>query len=223
MARFDNLGKAIGIAVSKDEKGIKSLLRRNGVSTANITSKLQLSDVFVESLVASKGLGNDFANYIKSKDNANASGFYNMDAFANIHGNMDTFANVVGDGVPDAYNMSGGDNSNTNQWSPSGSSMSVNADGENEEEKEKGGFWEGLNLADLLNTGKELYLAKLKGDTVSDETEQIKIASETQLNNDLSPNIPLVSQESNTGLYIGLGVLGLAVVVGAIYVFTKKK
>jgi len=204
MARFDNLGKAIGIAISKDESGIRQLLQRNGVSTANIKTKLQLSDVFVESIIASRGLAKDFESYIKSKSVANASGYYNINAFNN----------VVGDEVPDAYNMSGSNVSDN----------FVNADGENEEEKEKGGFFAGLNLADLLNSAKEVYLAQQNADTVSNETEQIKLASQTQiLNPDLNPSgvVPAKSS-SNTGLYIGLGVLGLAVVLGAVYVFRKK-
>jgi len=205
MARFDNLGKAIGIAISKDESGIRQLLQRNGVSTANIKTKLQLSDVFVESIMASRGLAKDFESYIKSKSVANASGYYNINAFNNL----------VGDEVPDAYNMSGSNMSDN----------FANADGENEEEKQKGGFFAGLNLADLINSAKEVYLAQQNADTVSDETEQIKIASQTQiLNPDLNPsvNVP-VKSSSNTGLYIGLGVLGLAVVLGAVYVFTKRK
>jgi len=67
MARFDDLGKAIGMAVSKDEQGIRALLQRNGVSTANIKTKQQLSDVFVESLVRSKGLGQDFATILNQR------------------------------------------------------------------------------------------------------------------------------------------------------------
>lgn len=205
MARFDNLGKAIGIAISKDESGIRQLLQRNGVSTANIKTKLQLSDVFVESMMASRGMAKDFESYIKSKSVANASGYYNINAFNNL----------VGDAVPDAYNMSGSNISDN----------FVNAEGENEEEKEKGGFFAGLNLADLLQSAKEVYLADVKADTVSNETEQIKLASQTQiLNPDLNPsvNVP-VKSSSNTGLYIGLGVLGLAVVLGAVYVFSRKK
>lgn len=204
MARFDNLGKAIGIAISKDENGIRQLLQRNGVSTANIKTKLQLSDVFVESIIASRGLAKDFESYIKSKSVANASGYYNINAFNN----------VVGDEVPDAYNMSGINMSDN----------FVNADGENEEKKEKGGFFAGLNLADLLNSAKEVYLAQQNADTVSNETEQIKLASQTQiLNPDLNPSVVVPAKSSsNTGLYIGLGVLGLAVVLGAVYVFRKK-
>jgi len=226
MARFDNLGKAIGIAISKDESGIRNLLQRNGVSTANIKTKLQLSDVFVESIRASRGLAKDFEAYIKSKDNANfmyqnASGFYNMNAYKNADGFYNMNA-VVGDSVPDAYNMSG---ANTDVWSPSGTSATVNADGENEEEKGKGGFFAGLNLADLIQSAKEVYLADVKADTVNNETEQIKLASQTQiLNPDLNPSVNVPSNtSSNTGLYIGLGVLGLAVVLGAVYVFTKRK
>lgn len=205
MARFDNLGKAIGIAISKDESGIRQLLQRNGVSTANIKTKLQLSDVFVESMMASRGMAKDFESYIKSKSVANASGYYNINAFNNL----------VGDAVPDAYNMSGSNISDN----------FVNADGENEEEKEKGGFFSGLNLADLLQSAKEVYLADVNADTVSNETEQIKLASQTQiLNPDLNPSVNVPAQSSsNTGLYIGLGVLGLAVVLGAVYVFSRKK
>ena len=215
MARFNQIGKAVGIAVIKDEQGIRSLLRRNGVSTNNITTKNELADVFIESLVASKGLAKDFAQYVKSKDNANfmnynASGIYNS---------------VVGDGVPDAYNMSG-DESNTNIWSPSGSSTSVNADGENEAEdgeKKKGGFFAGLNLADLINQATEIYLKENERELAKLETTQIKEIANTTVNNDkFSPSSP-PAKSSNTTLYVVLGVVGLALVGGVIYAVSKKK
>ena len=137
MARFNKLGQAIGIAISKDEQGIRNLLQRNGVSTANIKTKNQLADVFVESLVASKGLAQDFSNYVKSKDNVNfmynnASGMYN-----NMTLEKSSFASVVGDGVPDAYNMT--EMNRDNIWSPSGTSTSVNLMAKMKK-KEKGGF-----------------------------------------------------------------------------------
>lgn len=215
MARFNQIGKAVGIAVLKDEQGIRNLLRRNGVSTNNITTKNELADVFIESLVASKGLAKDFAQYVKSKDNANfmnynASGMYNS---------------VVGDGVPDAYNMSG-DESNTNIWSPSGSSTSVNADGENEAEdgkKKKGGFFAGLNLADLINQATEIYLKENERELAKLETTQIKEIANTTVNNDkFSPSSP-PAKSSNTTLYVVLGVVGLALVGGVIYAVSKKK
>ena len=223
MARFNKLGQAIGIAISKDEQGIRNLLQRNGVSTANIRTKNQLADVFVESLVASKGLAQDFSNYVKSKDNVNflynnAGGMYN-----NMTLEKSSFASVVGDGVPDAYNMSGNE-SNTNIWSPSGTSTSVNADGENEEEKKKGGFFEGITLKDIINQATEIYLSDKNDSIARQETEQIKTVANTQINNDnFSPNRPPADKKSNTGLYIFLGVLGLAVVGGVIYFVSKKK
>ena len=197
MARFDDLGKAIGMAVSKDEQGIRALLQRNGVSTANIKTKQQLSDVFVESLVRSKGLGQDFANYIQSKDNANMSG-----SMKYIGGE----ANLIGDYVPEAYNMTG--------------SQYMNAEGDEEEDAEakKGGFFSGLNLKDLINTATTIYLAEQQGKVSENETEQIKIASNTQLNTDLDPT----PKKSNTGTIVVFSVLGLAV-VGAVVFFALKK
>lgn len=197
MARFDDLGKAIGMAVSKDEQGIRALLQRNGVSTANIKTKQQLSDVFVESLVRSKGLGQDFANFIKSKDNANMSG-----SMKYVGGE----ANLIGDYVPEAYNMTG--------------SQYMNAEGDEEEgaEAKKGGFFSGLNLADLINTATTIYLAEQQGKVSENETEQIKIASNTQLNNDFNPK----PKKSNTGTIVVFSVLGLAV-VGAVVFFALKK
>lgn len=215
MARFNQIGKAVGIAVIKDEQGIRSLLRRNGVSTNNITTKNELADVFIESLVASKGLAKDFAQYVKSKDNANfmynnASGMYN---------------NVVGDGVPDAYNMSG-DDSNTNIWSPSGSSTTVNADGENEaegDEKKKGGFFAGLNLADLIDKATDIYLKENERELAKLETTQIKEIANTTVNNDKFSPSSSPAKSSNTTLYVVLGVVGLALVGGVIYAVSKKK
>lgn len=197
MARFDNLGKAIGIAVSKDEQGIRALLQRNGVSTAQIKTKKQLSDVFVESLVRSKGLGQDFASYVKSKDNANMSGYMK---------NMSGEVNIIGDEVPEAYNMTG--------------LPYLGADGEEEVVEEKKGFFSGLNLKDLINTATTIYLAEQQGKVTRQETEQIKIASQVELNNELDPK---PEKKSNTGTIVVFSVLGLAVIGTVVFFALKKK
>lgn len=197
MARFDNLGKAIGIAVSKDEQGIRALLQRNGVSTAQIKTKKQLSDVFVESLVRSKGLGQDFASYVKSKDNANMSGYMK---------NMSSEVNIIGDEVPEAYNMTG--------------LQYLGADGEEEVVEEKKGFFSGLNLKDLINTATTIYLAEQQGKVTQQETEQIKIASQVELNNELDPK---PEKKSNTGTIVVFSVLGLAVIGTVVFFALKKK
>lgn len=198
MARFDNLGKAIGIAVSKDEQGIRALLQRNGVSTAQIKTKKQLSDVFVESLVRSKGLGQDFASYVKSKDNANMSGYMK---------NMSGEVNMIGDEVPEAYNMTG--------------LPYLGADGEEEKVvEEKKGFFSGLNLKDLINTATTIYLAEQKGKVSKEETEQIKYASQVELNNELDPK---PEKKSNTGTIVVFSVLGLAVIGTVVFFALKKK
>ena len=197
MARFDNLGKAIGIAVSKDEQGIRALLQRNGVSTAQIKTKKQLSDVFVESLVRSKGLGQDFASYVKSKDNANMSGYMK---------NMSGEVNIIGDEVPEAYNMTG--------------LPYLGADGKEEVVEEKKGFFSGLNLKDLINTATTIYLAEQKGKVSKEETEQIKYASQVELNNELDPK---PEKKSNTGTIVVFSVLGLAVIGTVVFFALKKK
>lgn len=205
MAQFDNLGKAIGIAISKDEQGIRNLLQRNGVPTANIQTKSQLSNVFIESLVISKGLSQDFINYINSKDTANMSGKMN---------NLTGYSNLIGDFVPDAYNMSGNSKAplNTDVWS--------SADGDNlEKDSSKDGFWSGLNLADLINQATMVYIKTQEGKNTAQETEQIKLASQVQLNNDFNKKD---APKSNTGTIVIFGVLGLAI-VGAITFFALKK
>lgn len=207
MAQFDNLGKAIGIAISKDEQGIRNLLNRNGVPTANIQTKTQLSNVFIESLVLSKGLSQDFANYIKSKDTANMSGKMN---------NLTGYSNVIGDFVPEAYNMSGNSNAplNTDVWS------AMEGDNDNlKKDSSKGGFFSGLNLADLINQATMVYIKTQEGKNTVQETEQIKLASQAQLNNDFNRKD---APKSNTGTIVVFGILGL-VVVGAIAFFALKK
>jgi hypothetical protein len=207
MAQFDNLGKAIGIAISKDEQGIRNLLNRNGVPTANIQTKNQLSNVFIESIVLSKGLSQDFANYIKSKDTANMIGKMN---------NLTGYSNVIGDFVPEAYNMSGNSNAplNTDVWS------AIEGDNDNlKKDSPKGGFFSGLNLADLINQATMVYIKTQEGKNTVQETEQIKLASQVQLNNDFNRKD---APKSNTGTIVVFGVLGL-VVVGAIAFFVLKK
>jgi hypothetical protein len=207
MAQFDNLGKAIGIAISKDEQGIRNLLNRNGVPTANIQTKNQLSNVFIESIVLSKGLSQDFANYIKSKDTANMIGKMN---------NLTGYSNVIGDFVPEAYNMSGNSNAplNTDVWS------AIEGNNDNlKKDSPKGGFFSGLNLADLINQATMVYIKTQEGKNTVQETEQIKLASQAQLNNDFNRKD---APKSNTGTIVVFGVLGL-VVVGAIAFFVLKK
>ncbi len=215
MARFDELGKAIGIAISKDESGVRNLLKRNGVNTSSIKTKSQLSDVFIESLVKSKGLAKDFMDYVKSKDTANYGGSYNSFGGDN--------ANNFG-----LQGSQGGDFS-ARDWgsyfdteTPVGdlASANVNKADDTSSDASSGGFFSGLKLVDIINLGSAIITQQNETKISNNETEQIKIASQTQLNNDYNP---ADSGKSNTGLYIGIAVVGVALLGTAIYFVIKKK
>jgi hypothetical protein len=64
-----------------------------------------------------------------------------------------------------------------------------------------------------------VYIKTQEGKNTVQETEQIKLASQAQLNNDFNRKD---APKSNTGTIVVFGVLGL-VVVGAIAFFVLKK
>ena len=210
MARFDELGKAIGIAVSKDESGIRNLLKRNGVNTSSIKTKSQLSDVFVESLVKSKGLAKDFMDYVKSKDTANYGGSYN--SFGGDNANNFGLQGSQG-GSYVARDWGGYFDTET----PVGDLASANV---NKADDTSSDASSGLKLVDIINLGSSIITQQNETKISNNETEQIKIASQTQLNNDYNP---ADSGKSNTGLYIGIAVVGVALLGTAIYFVVKKK
>lgn len=210
MARFDELGKAIGIAISKDESGIRNLLKRNGVNTSSIKTKSQLSDVFVESLVKSKGLAKDFMDYVKSKDTANYGGSYNSFGGDNINNQF----------LQGTQGRDWGGYFDTETSIGDLASANVNKADDTSSDASSGGFFSGLKLVDIINLGSAIITQQNETKISNNETEQIKIASQTQLNNDYNP---ADSGKSNTGLYIGIAVVGVALLGTAIYFVVKKK
>ena len=197
MARFNNLGKAIGIAIQKDEQGIRQLLKRNGVDTSNIRTKQQLSDAFVEALFKSKGLAKDFSDYIKSK----------VSAESNFDGGYKNLVEPVS--VLQPTGLSGLTIEPIKINTATTSTVTAT------ETPQKAGFFSGLNLADLINLAGTVYVTE---STKPDAINQTKVGATSVINSDYNGQ----PKSSNTGLYVLLGIVGL-IAVGTVVFFVKKK
>ena len=193
--------KAIAISISKDSNGIKELLKRNGVDTSFVKSKKDLTDIFVQSLAKSKGLGSDFHKYIISK--SNRAGYNSVDGTIDFNYTPDDslfdFSDIKVDG---GYNT---------DLTP----IDTNTELEN-----SSGFWSGLSAKDLLNMGMGIFSMQRDMQVSSDNQKAVSDAVNSGRVNDDLEGTPT---KSNTTMYIVLGVLGVSLLGGIIYYYNKKK
>jgi len=193
--------RVIATSISKDEKGIKALLNRNGVNTSSIKSKRDLTNVFVNSLAKSKGLATDFNKYIVGKSKLND--------YKNADGKID-FSYTSDDSLWDFKNTTVGSGYNSD-LTPS--------DTQSELEK-KGGFFSGITAKDLLNMGMGIFEMQRDMKVSSDNQQAVSDAVNSERTNDeLKAGSPL---KSNMTMYIVLGVLGVSLLGGIIYYYKKK-
>lgn len=222
--------RAIASSISKDEIGIKELLKRNGVDATLIKTKKDLSNVFVNALAKSKGLGLDFhkyvltkleeEGYVKSKGYGSEIQKLNThkEGFANADG-LDPFRPIDNSGLYDFTNITVGggyDNTNLNPTSSTSSN-----DTPATELQGTSRFFDGMNIMDLLNMGMGVLEVQRDMKVSSDNQKAISDATNYEITKTSSqakePN------KSNMTTYIVLGTFGVALLGGIIYFITKKK
>lgn len=185
--------KVIAHAIQKDENGVRQLLKRNGVDTALVIGKNQLTKVFIEALAKSKRLAIEFGKYIQAKrESFNASG---REPVSTVNVLQPVGINPVN--IPQQTTTS------TTTSSDSGNS----------------GFFDGLTLADLINT--TVGVLEIQRDIEVSKNERDAITSAVDVERDKIKLQPQ-SQSNNTVLYASMAIVGL-LAVGTIVYFVKKK
>jgi hypothetical protein len=196
------LGNAIGFLSVVDIKGLSSLINKYG-GNGNIISYQNLNKQAIM-LLGNKGFYQEFVRLVSSnlkvleEMNANASGFYNMDAFANSNGASTTPATTGGGGFFSGFNLQGLLNIGSTIY------------GSTQEDKRQ---------RDLLNAqanqNAQQLQAQIDAGNLTLEAERLKLAQIQAMQGQ-------GGAKNNTMLYVGLGVLGLLVVGGVIYAVVKK-
>jgi hypothetical protein len=196
------LGNAIGFLSVVDIKGLSSLINKYG-GNGNIISYQNLNKQAIM-LLGNKGFYQEFVRLVSSnlkvleEMNANASGFYNMDAFANSNGASTTPATTGGGGFFSGFNLQGLLNIGSTIY------------GSTQEDKRQ---------RDLLNAqanqNAQQLQAQIDAGNLTLVAERLKLAQIQAMQGQ-------GGAKNNTMLYVGLGVLGLLVVGGVIYAVVKK-
>jgi hypothetical protein len=199
--QIKELGNAIGFLSVADIKGLSLLINKYG-GNGNIISYKNLNKQAIM-LLGNKSFYQEFVRLVSSnlklleEMNANASGFYNMDAFANSNGNSTTPA-TTGGGFFSGFNLQGLLNIGSTIY---------------------GSTQESKRQSDLLNAqanqNAQQLQAQIDAGNLTLEAERLKLAQIQALQGQ-------GGAKNNTMLYVGLGVLGLLVVGGVIYAVVKK-
>ena len=213
--QLQNLGNAIGYIAVADIKGLRNLLSKYGVVNVGSDSKTLIAET--TNLVSNSRFYNELVSLIQSNvSEASFSGYNNIGGRTPVQS-----VNTL---TPQGVDLSGMSSiSNTSSTNASGS---------------KGGFFSGFNIGDLLGTGASIYgniqADKRQKDLLNAQANQQAQQTQSQI---LAGQLALETEKlklaqiqagkeqgssSNTLLYVGLGVLGVAVIGGIIYAVAKK-
>jgi hypothetical protein len=204
--------KVLAYCIENDEQGVKNLLKRNGIEADLVKSKRELTRVFLDALSKSKTLALDFNKYIKLKmaasKTSNAGGREPLVAL-----NIDDLAQGGTYGQLPTVDLP-----ETLPSKPTFSTDSFNNNLNNS--MQNTGFFSGLNLKDLLNTGVQAL--ELQKDIQVSKDNRQAVEQAVQVKRD-EMNLKPETTKNSTGIYIGLGIVGLVLIGGMIYFATKKK
>ena len=201
--------KAISYSVTYDEKGVRKLLKRNGVDASMIRGKRALTNLFIDSLAVSKGLALDFQKYVSSQ----------LNSFKNIDGTVQPYS--FGD-ASEVWSTNPYFNTGTSIEDLAKSDLSDGVDSPDAEppSKTKKGFLDWFN--EITDTGLKAMELQVRLQESKDNVNAVKeIADAENTKLSLSPNNKL-GGTSNTAIYVALAVVGVTVLGGIIYYATKK-
>lgn len=205
--KHQSIINVIAHCIEKDEEGIRNLLKRNGVKTSAIKGKQALRKAFINALAKSRVVALDFNRYIEAKKKTsnlvNASGMFSNDL------NLDDLklnTNVNNPFANDQPNGFGEESilANTTPYNNT---------------KTGSGFFSDLNLKDLINTG--VSILEIQRDIKLSNDNKEAVESAVQIKQD-EINLQPQSTSSSVGVWVAIGLIGITVVGGIIYVATKK-
>lgn len=208
----------IAHCIENDMQGMKNILKRNGVDTSVIRTKNALRKAFINALAKSKAVALDFNRYIEAKKKASVSANANGEGMFSNNLNLDdlkldtTLDNPFTSGKSDPFDPK--------TYSTYGNGNDVMATTTPTMPTQNGGFFSGLNLADLINTGVSILEIQRDIKLSNDNKEAVENA--VQIKQD-EINLQPQKAGTSTGVWIAVGLVGVALVGGLIYVATKKK
>lgn len=263
MVRSENFGDVIAMMVATDKQGVVSFLRGQGVSVSPSDDVTQVVKVLYMALTSDK-LRNDFVQWAESRyqNKSNFTGSYkgangNFDPMATqgsgqefdpLSSQMgtnlleDNFANASG-GFNPMDTQSGGFSPMETQFAniSSGTKDTTLTTGTtigNDVKNSKGGFFSGVNIGDLFNSGIAIWTTSEQGKQQRDLiNSQIK-AKELELQalveqgklstKQMEQQLELLKAQKNAPqssviLWVVGGVVLLGALGTAIYFATRKK
>lgn len=213
--QIQNLGNAIGYIAVADIKGLRNLLSKYGVVNVGSDSKTLIAET--TNLVSDSSFYNELVALIqKNVGEASFSGYNNVTGRTPVQS--------VSTLQPAGLDLSYGRNTTTSNATGSGG----------------GGFFSGFNLGDLIGTGASIYgnisadkrqkdLLNAQANQQAQDTQSQILAGQLALETEKLKLAQIqaskeqgTAQGSNTLLYVGLGILGVAVIGGVIYAVSKK-
>lgn len=193
------VAQVIVSGVANDKAKVYALLLKNGVVLPQNTSDDDMAKVVSELLKKSKPFRKDFSDYVSNtqKSYSNMSGYSNANGFS--YDPIDFSKPIF-----------------SSSTTPASTPASTTT---------KSSFWSTDNLSGLFNKGLDAYL-QLDANATNKKLADASIAR-SQAGGDVSTTVDsngnAVVPSSNTTLYVILGVLGIAVVGGAIWYMSKSK
>lgn len=203
----------IAYCIENDEKGMKALLRRNGVNVDSLRTKRGLTKTFLNALGKSKRLALEFEKYVEAKkiqpNTFNANGY-------------DFSPRPLEFGLNYSYQNTGLGSSNEPFGSgsliysapktPSLASTTTDQTGS--------GFFSGINLKDLINTG--VNIMEIQKDLQVSQDNKTAVEQAVQIKRD-EINLKPSKSKTSMGTYAIVAVIGLGLLGGIIWFVKKKK
>lgn len=201
----------ISFVIQKDEKGVKELLRKNGVDTSFILGKKQLAKVVIEAMAKSKTFTNDFIKYVEEKKK---TPFSNVNGSVSLSGSgggtLYDYNSSIFDTTTDISDLANSDPLDTAVVNDSGSASSSTTN-------TSGGFFSGVNFNDLLNSG--IKILEMQKEIEVSQNERDTVTGAVQLQQDKQNYAPQTKSNSGTLIWLGVGVL----IVGGLTIYFIKK
>lgn len=193
-----------------------ALLLRNGVVVATGSSDLEIAEKTLGLLRSSKTFKDELLKMLTDEQLAMET----WSTYANMQGQ---YSNAGGFVVDPAFDFSVLPSGNT--WNPTGGSSTSTTPATTPAPGASNSFWSSQNISNLLNTGINALLTldtnktnRLLGNSASNVA---MYQSQQGGTGGIMPNTYMPAK-SNTGLYIGITVIGLILVGTLVYVVNRK-
>lgn len=192
--------QAISYSITYDEKGMRDLLKRNGVNASLVKTRKGLTNLFIDSLAVSKGLAVDFTRYMNNQ----------LNSFSNVNGSLL--------GVPSSDFSTNPYFDTTTSIEDLAGSKTDTVDVTTDKKTNKPSFFDWVTT--IGNTGLKALELQVRLQESKDNVQAVKEIADNE-NQKLGFN-PTVKASSNMVTFVIIGVVAVALVGGIIYYYNKK-